>query len=148
MISRRSVILALGSMPLLANGVFSQTAVKARRVGLLSSGAPFADTSEIVTGLTAGFSKRGYVVGSSLLFERRAAEAHPERLPQLVDDLKTKAELIITNAYAAARVLQDPSNFPLVAIPGADPGSTGLVYSFAPPGGTVSRRRGVAPRPS
>src|SRR5215470_14454356 len=71
MISRRSVILALGSMPLLANGVFCQTAVKARRVGLLSSAAPFADTSEIVTGLTAGFSKRGYVVGSSLLFERR-----------------------------------------------------------------------------
>jgi hypothetical protein len=62
MILRRSVILALGSMPLLARGVFSQTAVKARRVGLLSSGAPFTDTSEIFVGLTAGFSKRGYVV--------------------------------------------------------------------------------------
>src|SRR5215510_5564147 len=33
--------------------------------------------------LTAGFSKRGYVVGSSLLFERRGAEAHPDRLPGL-----------------------------------------------------------------
>ena len=39
MILRRSVILALGSMSLLPGGVFSQTAVKARRVGLLSSGA-------------------------------------------------------------------------------------------------------------
>ena len=55
MISRRSVILALGSMPLLANGVFCQTAAKARRVGLLSSGAPFADASEIVTGSRLGF---------------------------------------------------------------------------------------------
>src|SRR5262249_61264666 len=81
MISRRSVILALGSMPLLADGVFCQTAVKARRVGLLSSAAPFADASEIVTGLTAGFSKRGYVVGSSLLFERRGGEGHPGRRP-------------------------------------------------------------------
>jgi putative tryptophan/tyrosine transport system substrate-binding protein len=138
MISRRSVILALGSMPLLANGVFSQTAVKARHVGLLSSGAPFADTSEIVTGLTAGFSKRGYVVGSSLLFERRAAEAHPDRLPQLVDDLKTKAELIMTNAYAAARVLKDRSNVPVVAITGADPVATGLIDSLARPGGTIT----------
>jgi hypothetical protein len=72
MILRRSIILALGSMPLLARAVVSQTAVKTHRVGLLSSGAPYTDTSEIVVGLTAGFSKRGYVVGSSLLFERRA----------------------------------------------------------------------------
>jgi ABC-type uncharacterized transport system substrate-binding protein len=138
MISRRSVILALGSIPLLANGVFSQTAVKVRRVGLLSSGAPFADTSEIVTGLTTGFSKRGYIVGSSLLFERRGAEAHPDRLPGLVDDLKTKAELIMTNAYAAARVLKDRSNVPVVAITGADPVATGLIDSLARPGGTIT----------
>src|SRR5262249_27795901 len=54
MILRRSVILALGSMLLLTRGVFSQTAVKVRRVGLLSSGAPFADTSEVVIGPDQG----------------------------------------------------------------------------------------------
>src|SRR6516162_1424446 len=138
MILRRSVILALGSMPLLARGVFSQTAVKARRVGLLSTGAPFTDTSPVVVGLTAGFSKRGYVVGSSLLFERRAAEAHSDQLPRLVDDLKSQAELIITNAYAAARVIKDRSNAPVVAITGADPVATGLVDSLARPGGNVT----------
>jgi putative ABC transport system substrate-binding protein len=125
-------------MPLLARGVFSQTAVKARRVGLLSSGAPFTDTSPVVTGLTAGFSKRGYVVGSSLLFERRAAEAHPDRLPQLVDDLKSGTELIITNSYAAARVVKDRSNVPVVAITGADPVATGLIDSLARPGGNIT----------
>ena len=103
-------------------------------MGLLSSGAPFSDTSEIVTGLTAGFSERGYVVGSSLFFERRAAEAHPDRLPGLVDDLKTKAELMITNAYVAARVIKDRSNVPVVAITGADPVGTGLIDSLAHPG--------------
>src|SRR6516164_5953249 len=134
MISRRSVILALGSMPLLTRRAFSQTAVKARRLGLLSSGAPFTDRSEIVIGLTAGLSKRGYVVGSSLLFERRAAEAHPDRLPGLVDDLKSAAELIITLSYAAARVVKDRSNVPVVAITGADPVATGLIDSFGSPG--------------
>ena len=95
---RRSVILALGSMPFLARSAFSQTAVKARRLGLISAGAPFTDTSEVVVGLTAGFSKRGYVLGRSLVFERRAAEAHADRLPRIVDDLKSETELIITNA--------------------------------------------------
>ena|SRR5215510_2194340 len=138
MISRRSVILALGSMPLLARGVFSQTAIKVRRVGLLSSAAPLTDTNPVVIGLTAGFSKRGYVVGSSLLFERRAAEAHPERMPQLADDLKSQAEVIITNSYAAARVVKDRSNVPVVAITGADPVATGLIDSLARPGGNVT----------
>jgi putative ABC transport system substrate-binding protein len=138
MILRRSVIVALGSMPLLPRGVFSQKAVKARRVGLLSSGAPFADTSPVVIGLTAGFSKRGYVVGSSLLFERRAAEAHQDRLEQLVDDLKSETELIITNSSAAARAVKDRSNVPVVAITGADPVATGLIDSLARPGGNIT----------
>jgi putative tryptophan/tyrosine transport system substrate-binding protein len=138
MILRRSVILALGSMPLLARGAFSQTAVKAHRVGLLSSAAPLTDTSEVVVGLTAGFSKRGYVVGRSLVYERRAAEAHPERLPGLVDDLKSAAELIITQSYVAAHVVKDRSNVPVVAITGADPIATGLIDSLAHPGGTVT----------
>ena len=124
-------------MPLLTRGVFSQTAVRARRVGLLSAAAPFTDTSEVVVGLTAGFSKRGYVVGSSLLFERRAAEAHPDRLPRLVD-LKSQTDIMITNAYAAARVIKDRSNVPVVAITGADPVATGLIDSLARPGGRIT----------
>ncbi len=120
MIVRRSIILALGSMPVWVRSVLSQAAVKPRRVGLLSSGAAFSDASPLVIGLTAGFSKRGYVVGSSLLFERRAAEAQSDRLPQLVDALKGEAELIITNSSTAARIVKDRSNLPVVAVTGAD----------------------------
>src|SRR5262249_56802653 len=100
---------------MLAYGAFAQTQFKAHRLGLLSAGGPFTDTSEVVVGLTAGFSKRGYVVGSSLLFERRAADAHPDRLPQLGDDPKSHTEVIITNAYAAAPVRQNPPQFPPVS---------------------------------
>jgi putative tryptophan/tyrosine transport system substrate-binding protein len=138
MILRRSVILALGLTPLLTPKVFSQSAVKARHVGLLSSAAPLTDTNPVVVGLTAGFSERGYLVGSSLIFERRAAEAQPDRLPQLVDDLKNKAELIITQSYAAARVVKDRSNLPVVAITGADPVAMGLIDSLAHPGGNIT----------
>jgi putative tryptophan/tyrosine transport system substrate-binding protein len=125
-------------MPLLIGSASSQTAVKARRVGLLSSGAPLTDNNEVVVGLTAGFSKRGYIVGRSVVYERRAAEAHSDRLPGLVDDLKRSTELIITQSYAAARVVKDRSNLPVVAITGADPIATGLVDSLARPGGNVT----------
>ena len=126
MVLRRSVILALGAMPLLSHELLSQTAVKVRRVGLLSSGAPLTDTSELVIGVSAGFSKRGYVIGSSLLFQRRAAEGIPNRLPGLVDDLKSEAELIITNSYAAAHVVKDRSNIPVVCDHRCRPGCYGL----------------------
>lgn len=138
MILRRSLLLALGSMPLLIGSASSQTAVKAHRVGLLSSGAPLTDNSEVVVGLSAGFSKRGYIVGRSVVYERRAAEAHSDRLPGLVDDLKKSSELIITQSYAAARIVKDRSSVPVVAITGADPIATGLVESLARPGGNVT----------
>jgi putative ABC transport system substrate-binding protein len=107
-------------------------------VGLLSSGAPFVDKSDFVVGLTAGFSKLGYVVGSSLIFERRAAEAHLDRLPQLVENLKSEAEVIITNSSTAARIVKDRSNVPVVAITGADPVATGLIDGLAKPGGNIT----------
>jgi len=139
MILRRSIIFALGSMPFLSGEVFSQAAVKAHRVGLLSlSGASLTDTSDLVIGLSAGFSKRGYVIGSSLLFQRRAAEGFRDRLSGLVDDLKSEAELIITTSYAAAHVVKDRSNIPVVAITGADPVATGLIDSMAHPGGNIT----------
>jgi putative ABC transport system substrate-binding protein len=137
-ILRRSLVLAIGLTPFLTLDVFSQTAVKVRRVGLLSSGPPFTDKSDLVVGLTAGFAKRGYVVGRSLLFERRAAEAHLDRLPLLVDNLKSEAEVVITNSSTAARILKDRSNVPVVAITGADPVATGLIDSLPKPGGNVT----------
>jgi putative tryptophan/tyrosine transport system substrate-binding protein len=138
LILRTFAILALGLLPLLPHSAISQTQLKTHRLGLLSAGGPFTDASEVVVGLTAGFSKRGYIVGSSLIFERRAADAHPDRLPQLVDDLKSQTELMITNAYAAARVMKDRSNVPVVAITGADPVATGLIDSLARPGGKIT----------
>jgi putative ABC transport system substrate-binding protein len=45
---------------------------------------------------------------------------------------------MITNAYAAARVMKDRSNIPVVAITGADPVATGLIDSLAHPGGKIT----------
>ena len=138
MISRRSVVLTLGWLPLLARAAPSQATAKPHHVGLLTAGAPLIDGSEIVAGLTAGLAKRGYVVGSTLIFERRAAEAHPTRLPELVDELKRKVQLIIADSDVAARAVKAGSTIPVVAITGADPVKTGLIDSLARPGGTIT----------
>jgi putative ABC transport system substrate-binding protein len=52
--------------------------------------------------------------------------------------LKSEAELIITNSYAAARVVKDHANIPVVAITGADPVAMGLIDSLAHPGGNIT----------
>jgi hypothetical protein len=61
-ISRRSIVPALASVPLGIKAARSQQAPNAHRVGLLRHGS----TSPVVRGLTAGFAKRGYVVGTCL----------------------------------------------------------------------------------
>ena len=138
MISRRSLILGFGSIPFPVRRLRAQT-MKARRIGLLSAGAPLTDTNPLVIGLSAGFTKRGYVVGGSLLFERRNAQGHVDQLPQLVDELvKTEAELIITLSYAAARIAKERAPVPLVVLTGADPVALGLINSLARPGGNIT----------
>jgi putative tryptophan/tyrosine transport system substrate-binding protein len=59
-------------------------------------------------------------------------------LPLLVDDLKSQAELIVTNSNAAARVVKDRSDIPVVAITGADLVATGLIDNLARPGGNIT----------
>lgn len=135
---RRSLVLALSSLPVLVRDLHPQT-IKPHHVGVLSAGAPLTDANPLVVGLSAGFAKRGYAIGSSLILERRAAQAHADQLPQLVDELvKSGVEVIITLSYAAARIAKERSRVPLVVLTGADPVALGLIDSLARPGGTIT----------
>src|SRR5215210_7460635 len=87
---RRHVLagLVLAAVP---GGTPAQPASKVYRVGLLTPTAPLADTSPFGAPLVRGLAKRGYMLDRNLVFERRGAEGHPDRLPQLV------AELVASN---------------------------------------------------
>ncbi|TMJ33666.1 MAG: ABC transporter substrate-binding protein [Alphaproteobacteria bacterium] len=106
------------------------------RIGLLSSGAPTAENSPQGTALIRGLTQHGYELGRNLVFERRGAEAHTDRLPRLVEELvASKVDLIVTLGYPTALAAKQGTSVPVVVFGAGDPVGTGLVASLARPGG-------------
>jgi putative ABC transport system substrate-binding protein len=116
-----------------------QSSSRVYRIGLLSAGAPIADDSPLGAPLIRGLAQRGYVLNRNLAFERRGAEAHVERLPQLVAELTAaKVDLIFTSGFPSALAAKKGTTLPVVAINAGDPVGTGLVASLARPGGNLT----------
>jgi len=136
---RRRLISLLGgtaaAWPLCA---LAQAPARTYRIGLLSAGAPIGDKSPLGVSLIRGLAQYGYALDRNLAFERRGAETHIDRLPQLVTDLAvTKVDVIVTTGYPAAfAAKQGP--LPVVAYAAGDPVGTGLVNSLARPGGNIT----------
>ena len=80
----RTAIFAAAAIASLQTGALAQSG-KTYRVGLISVGAP--DNGILGPGMVRDFAKRGYAVDRDIVFDRRAAEGHPDRLPSLVDEL-------------------------------------------------------------
>jgi putative ABC transport system substrate-binding protein len=81
----------------------------------------------------------GYVEGHNLFLERRYAEKG-EHLPALAAELVTrKVDLMLTFGTAATRAAQQAtSTIAIVFYLGLDPVQTGLVTSYARPGGNLT----------
>ena len=134
---------AVAATALLQIGALAQSG-KVYRVGLVSVSAP--DSGILGPGLVRDFAKRGYAVDRNIIFERRAAEGHPDRLPGLVDELVAdRVDLIITQSYpAAAAAKERAGKIPIVVTSSGDPIATGLAASLAHPGGNVTGVSDVA----
>jgi putative ABC transport system substrate-binding protein len=137
---RREFITVVASAAMVwPRAMFAQSPPKVYRVGLLSAGAPIADNSPLGAPLIRGLAQRGYELGRNLTFERRGADAHLDRLPQLVTELAaSKVDLIITSGYPPALAAKKETSVPVVAINAGDPVGTGLVASLAHPGGNIT----------
>jgi putative ABC transport system substrate-binding protein len=74
-----------------------------------------------------------------LVLERRGAEGHLDRLPQLVAELvASRADVIVTFGYPPALAAKQRTTLPVVAIYAGDPVGTGLVDSLTQPGGHLT----------
>ena len=82
----------------------------------------------------------GYVAGKNLVVERRCADGRLERLPALARELaKLEPDAIVVVGSNAARAVRDAtSTIPVVFYGNLDPVATGLVRSFARPGGNLT----------
>ena len=139
----RGIVAAVATIVLLQTGALAQSG-KVYRVGLVGVGAP--DTGILGTGMVRNFTRRGYVVDGNIVFERRAAQGQPDRLPGLIDELVAKhVDVIITQSYPAALAAKERAGkTPIVVTNSGDPVATGLAASLAHPGGNVTGVSDVA----
>jgi ABC-type uncharacterized transport system substrate-binding protein len=114
----------------------AQGAGQRHRVGFLNGAAP--GQSETV--LREGLRALGYVEGTNVVVDARAAHGRVERLPALVRELlDAKAEVIVTFGTTAAQAAKAATTTtPIVMAFAGDPVGTQLVASLARPGGNVT----------
>jgi putative ABC transport system substrate-binding protein len=116
----------------------AQQPKKIQRLGLLTFAAAPPPSSS--TPFDQGLLKLGYVDGQNIAIERRFANGQIERLPELAADLaRLPVDLIVTQSFPAALAAKRATTtIPIVIIGAGDPVATGLVASFAQPGGNIT----------
>jgi putative ABC transport system substrate-binding protein len=82
----------------------------------------------------------GYREGQNIAIERRSAAGAPDRLANVAADLaRLKVDVLVTLGTPATRAAKQATQvIPIVMIAVADPRETGLVASFARPGGNIT----------
>ena len=87
-----------------------------------------------------GLRDLGYVEGKNIGFVFRTAEGKTERFANLATELvRLKVDIVITDGSASTLALKKAtSTIPIVMTTSTDPVGTGLVASFARPGGNVT----------
>jgi len=139
MIDRRAFLgtlaLAVAAAPLRAA---AQSPAKVVRLGALVFGARPVDAN--LPRLLEALRDLGYAEGRNLTIEYRYAEGKPERLPELAADLvRVKPDLIYVAGGDVARHAKEATRtIPIVLVTSDDPVESGLVASFARPGGNIT----------
>ena len=143
---RQFVALGIGTLSLAIPSLAQQPS-RVFRVGLLTAVDPLAERSEFfAAALSRSLVQRGYALDRNLVFERRGAHSHLDRLPRLVDELvASKVDVIVVSGYPAARAAkQGTAVVPVVVVNAGDPVASGLVASLARPGGNLTGISDVA----
>jgi putative ABC transport system substrate-binding protein len=125
-----------------ASPAAAQSAAKPALVVKLHPGSA-TDPAQIrfIAAFREGMAQLGHVEGKSFAFVARFAEGDVPRLPALAAELvRLDPSVIIAGGAVAIRAVRDlTSEIPIVmATSGTDPIASGLVASFARPGGNVT----------
>ena len=87
-----------------------------------------------------GLRELGYEPGKNIVLEFRYAEGHPDRLPELLNEvLAQNVDIIVVESIAAAVLAKKASQtVPIVVAIASDPVGAGVFASFARPGGNAT----------
>jgi len=107
------------------------------RVGVLQAGAEDPESAAVSRD---AFQKLGWIEGTNITFERRYAENHPDRLPELAAELvRLNVDVIMAGGTLAPLAAKRATpTIPIVMTTAGDPVGVGLVASLARPGGNVT----------
>jgi putative ABC transport system substrate-binding protein len=127
------IILTLGS----SSAGAQQAGVK--RIGFLGPGNSATESPQLLS-FRQGLADLGWIEGQTVAIEYRWAGGHPERLAALAQDLaRLKVDVIVAIGTVGIRAAKNAtSTIPIVFVVLVDPVATGLVKSFARPGGNAT----------
>jgi len=145
MIARRRVLLSLlAAASAGAMRAFAQTD-SMLRVGAISAGPAMTAESPLGKILLGALAGLGYAPGRNLAYDARGALANVQTLPSLIEELKRNGPpILVAFGYPSAAAAK-AAGVPTVVFAGAgDPVETGLVDSWAHPGGVITGISDVA----
>ena len=136
-VSMLAALVASPAMVFRPQSADAQQPAAPRRIGVLRVVPP---DDKDVQGLRQGLRDAGYTEGRDVVIEWRSANGDFARIPELAADLvQRKVDVIVVETTRAAEVVKRlTSTIPIVLSVVADPIGSGLVTSYAHPGGNVT----------
>jgi putative ABC transport system substrate-binding protein len=109
------------------------------RLGAIGGGAPMTPGSPLGRILFDALAILGYSLERNLVYNARGAKGDNGKLPGLIAELKAEgARILIASGYPSAVAAKEAGMPTVVFVGVGDPVETGLVESWAHPGGAVT----------
>ena len=143
-VTRRTLVFSVVSALIsYSRRIAAQPAPRVSRIGVLSPGTPLPGP---LSALSQGLRELGYEDGRNISIEWRFSGVTDARLRDLAEELvRLKVDVIVAiNTQAALAAKRATATTPIVIARVSDPVRTGLVASFAHPGGNITGLTGFS----
>ncbi len=133
------------TMLLAAGWAASARADETFHLGVIGAGPPITPDSPIGELLRDGLADFGYALGRNLTFEARGASGDMAKLPGFASELKAAGvNIVLAQGYPRAVAARSAGLATVIFVGAGDPVATGLVETWAHPGGLVTGISDVA----
>lgn len=130
-----AVTICVGTVFLFRSEVYAEDV---RRIGILGKASQKAFAPRLES-LKQGMMEYGYAEGGKVSFEYRFADGNLEILPSLANELQNlDLDVIVAAGCPAADAVKEVADTVPVVVYTTNPVTTGLIKSFAHPGGNIT----------